>query len=105
MKYVNNPLYPENYYKIKILILAQQGNVKGIREVIKNNYVSDVHKAKVFAILEERDSMYYYIDKLDVNNSFWEVFSTNGSKEFDPYRKEERYKAFLKRNYYPIITN
>ena len=100
MKYVNDSLMPGKKYRKKILILAQQGNVKGIREILNNRYVNDFVKAKVFAILEERDSMYYYIDKMDSHND-WKLY-TNGCSEFDPYRNEERYNAFLKRNYYPI---
>ena len=110
MKCVNDPLLQMNYYYyMKILILAQKGDVKGVREILNNTYVNDYHKAKVFAILKERDSMYYYIDKMDLNNSKmdsiksnWLIRNTNASKEFDPYRKEERYKEFLKKNYYPI---
>ena len=87
---------------MKIFVLAQQGDIKGVREILNNTYLDDYNKAKVFAILKERDSMYYYIDKMDSNIWNGEIRETNGSKEFDPYRKEKRYKAFLKKNYYPI---
>ncbi len=102
MRCVNESLMLYNYNNMKIFVLAQQGDIKGVRESLNNTYVNDYQKAKVFAILKERDSMYYYIDKMDSNNSNWLIHNTNGSKEFDPYRKEERYKEFLKKNYYPI---
>ena len=51
-------------------------------------------KTLVFAILRELDSLYYYLNK--VNDNFF-AFYPKGSIEIDPYRKEEGYKAFLKK--------
>ena len=58
-----------------------------------------VKKTIVFAILKEKDSMYYYMDKEKEASNILEI---NGAIEVDPYRKEERYKTFLKKNYLPL---
>jgi len=65
-----------------------------------NNGTIIITKAFVYAILEERDSMYIYLEK--VSNVYTSAGFVNSRREFDPYRKEERYKAFLKKNYLPI---
>ena len=49
--------------------------------------------------LKEKDSMYRYLEKLRPIEKFHVI---NGGKEFDPYRKEERFKALLKKHYLPI---
>ena len=41
--------------------------------------------------------MYHYLNKEDIDYTF-----VNSRFEFDPYRKEERYKAFLKKHYLPL---
>jgi len=43
--------------------------------------------------------MYYYLNK---RNHIIGIRGPNSQREFDPYRKEERYKAFLRKNYLPI---
>ncbi len=87
-------------YAMKALTLAQQGKRKEVREILdKKDILSDLSKSLVFAILENRDSMYYYINKeedIDNRNAF------NSRREVDPYRKEARYIAYLKKNYLPI---
>ena len=58
-------------------------------------------KAVVYAILKEKDSMYHYLNSFDVYQTFF-LPHLNSLRAFDPYRKEERYKAFLRKNYFPI---
>ena len=43
--------------------------------------------------------MYYYLDK-EKNIILINLF--NSRKEVDPYRKEEKYKEYLKNNYLPV---
>jgi hypothetical protein len=70
-----------------------------VNSILNKDVLKDYEKAIVFAILKERDSMYYYINKeKDIDN----ILKINGFIEIDPYRKEERYKAFLRKNYLPI---
>ena len=102
MKCVNDSLLQMNYYYMKILILAQKGDLKGVREILNNRYVYDFEKARVFAILKESDSLYYYLDKMDSSEDNWLIRKINGCNEIDPYRKEERYKEILKKSYFPI---
>jgi len=101
MKCVNDSLMLHNDNNMKILILAQQGDIKHLRKILNGTYLDNYEKAKVFAILKKRDSMYYYMDKMWYNSKS-DILQMNGSREFDPYRKEERYKAFLKENYFPL---
>jgi len=58
------------------------------------------NKALVHAILKERDSMYYYFDKLKYlpSANFIEI---SCETEFDPYRKDERFKTLLGEFYIP----
>ena len=53
----------------------------------------------MFAILKERDSMYYYINK---EKDIYNIREFNSYFEVDPYRKEERFKALLKKHYLPL---
>ncbi|MBT8287417.1 MAG: hypothetical protein KJO00_05335 [Bacteroidia bacterium] len=87
-----------NYIDIA-LTNAQQNDIKGVRSILDKDVLAPSQKALVFAVLNERDSMYYYIDK---EKDIYNVFKFNGAVEVDPYRKEERYKAFLKKNYLPL---
>jgi TolB-like protein/Tfp pilus assembly protein PilF len=78
---------------------AKQNEVSKVNSILNKDVLKDYEKAIVFAILKERDSMYYYINKeKDIDN----ILKINGFIEIDPYRKEERYKAFLRKNYLPI---
>jgi len=43
--------------------------------------------------------MYHYLEKMDGDDI---IKGPNSRFEFDPYRKEERYKALLRKNYLPI---
>ena len=83
----------------RVLVYAQQNEIKKVRSILDKADLNAYQKAIVFAILKERDSMYYYMDK---ENKIENIFMINGSIELDAYRKEERYKAFLKKNYLPI---
>ena len=95
-KILNNELFAEANFE-KLLTLAQLGKVEEVENSFKDQEVSNTHRAFIFAILKERDSMYLYLENEDV-----EFRVVNSRREFDPYRKEERYKDFLKRNYLPI---
>jgi TolB-like protein len=80
---------------------AQQNKLKEVNALLKKDFLNHFQKAIVFAILKERDSMYFYINK---EKNIYNILEFNGSIEVDPYRKEERYKAFLKKNYLPLLT-
>ncbi len=81
-----------------IIVQAQFGNDNIVYELLKSNR-SSTNSAFAFAILIKRDSMYYYLNQTDVNPVL-----VNSRREFDPYRNEDRYKAFLKRSNYPIFN-
>lgn len=88
-------------YGIKAKILAKMGDIKRINDIFKNHQMRYREKALVFAILNETDSMYHYLNKM---TSIFRVKALNGNNEFDPYRKEPRYKAFLKKHYLPRVN-
>lgn len=87
-----------NLRHLKTLVHSQLGNKKEVYEIFKNQSANSNDKAFGFAILKERDSMYFYLNKDDINSEL-----INSRFEFDPYRKEERYKAFMKKNNLPLI--
>ncbi len=78
---------------------AQLNNVKGVYTIFNNSELKAFQKAIMFAIIKERDSMYYYINKED---DIYNLCFLNGLIEVDPYRKDERYKEYLQNNYLPI---
>ncbi|MBT8287418.1 MAG: tetratricopeptide repeat protein [Bacteroidia bacterium] len=78
---------------------AQQNDIKKVNSMFDNVTFFPTEKAIVFAILKERDSMYYYLEK---EKRIEYILNINGSIELDPYRKEERYKTILKENYIPL---
>jgi len=99
-----------NDYLVQVLTYAQVGDRKKVDSINKKYpYGTGVlllwraNRAILHAVLKDRDSMYYYLDniKFDYNYALY----ANARREFDPYRNEERYKAFLHRNYLPIIAS
>ncbi|MEN8186576.1 MAG: hypothetical protein ABFR05_05555, partial [Bacteroidota bacterium] len=83
----------------KLYTLAQLGKIKQVNRLLKEQQFNISNKAYVFAILREKDSMYYYLNKDDIESKV-----INCRFEFDPYRKEEKYKEFLRRNFLPITN-
>ena len=97
---LNGTLKNELYFD-KMTVLAKLGKKNEVYKLLKgHNDMANSRKAFVFTILKERDSMYHYLDRIKRVHidSKW----VNGRSEFDPYRKEERYKEFLRKNYLPI---
>ena len=88
----------DNNVLIKLLIYSQMGNKNKVYELIKNEKPIANAKAFAFANLKEKDSMYFYMDKVGAD-----ALIINSRREFDPYRKEPRYIEFLKKNHIPII--
>ena len=91
--------YPFDNYDDQVTLFAQQNKVKETYEILNKGVLANFEKARVFAILKERDSMYYYINK---EQDIYKIRYFNSYFEVDPYRKDERYKAFLKKNYLPL---
>ncbi len=81
---------------------AQLNEIKKVRSILDKDVLKNYQMAIVFAILKERDSMYYYLDR---EKDIYNVFKFNGSVEAGPYLQEARYQAFLKKNYLPIKGN
>jgi len=88
-----------NQYSSKGLTYAQSGDLDNLKQIMDR--LGSVDKALVFAVLKQRDSMYYYLNREDVD--FRAARLPNSRPELDPYRKEPRYIEFLKKNYLPII--
>jgi TolB-like protein/AraC-like DNA-binding protein/Tfp pilus assembly protein PilF len=89
-----------NYFYYKAFTYAQLGDRKTIDSLFNmdDGWTSST-KASIYAILKERDSMYYYMGKMHNADG---IRGPNSRREFDPYRKEERFKALLKKNYLPL---
>jgi len=80
-------------------LYAQQDSIFKTYEILNKGVLSNVEKARVFAILKERDSMYYYIN---IEKDIYNIRHFNSFFEVDPYRKDKRFKALLKKHYLPL---
>ena len=99
LEVLEDPLMENYFLQYRSLILAQIGDVDGVAKLLnKKDVISDSDKAFVFAVLKNRDSMYFYMDKAEMAQSI----RINSRREVDPYRKEQRYIQFLEKNYMPI---
>ena len=91
--YKSDPAYAQaNLY-------AQQDSIIKTYEILNKGVLTNLEKARVFAILKERDSMYYYINK---EQDIYNIRHFNSFFEVDPYRKDKRFKALLKKHYLPL---
>jgi len=95
-----------NDYLLQTLTYAQLGNREKVDSINKihphgthNQFIWRTNRAIIHAVLKDRDSMYYYLENSQFDDH---VLIANGRNEFDPYRHEERFKAFLRMNYLPV---
>jgi TolB-like protein/AraC-like DNA-binding protein len=95
----------------KLITQAQLGGRKSVDSMLSFSFSrTNSYKIFIHAILKERDSMYHYLEKASyrcgpnyrIMPRGGGISGPNNRREFDPYRKEERYKAFLKKNYLPL---
>lgn len=87
------------YYLNKGAIHAYLGDTKVVRNVLDNYAKEHYIRSMFFAIQKNKDSMYYYLNKISKPSS---ALSINQYPEFDEFRKEPRFKEFLKKHYLPI---
>ena len=87
-----------NQFTRKAFTYAQLGDQENLRTVLGK--LGSDNKALIFAILKQRDSMYYYLNKDDITDVDAQL--PNSRPEMDPYRKEPQYIEFLKKHYFPI---
>ena len=95
-----------HYFYYKILNYSQLGDSLKVDQFLSDYYFLYGKMDWIYhdmaiahAILREEDSMYHYLEKLRPIDEFLKV---NGRRDFDPYRKDERFKALLKKHYLPI---
>ena len=95
-----------NDYNIQSLTYAQLGDRKKVDSINKKQpwgtgRGSDWHarRAILHEVLKDSDSMYFYLENIKFD---YYVRFINGRSQFDPYRNEERYKAFLRKWYFPV---
>ncbi len=96
VKYVinkSNSLYNPLY---KSMVYAKQGEIDSIYKIMKTYPYTSLERARIFAVMQERDSMYHY---LNGKANLREIMQFNGYMDFDPYREEPRFKSFLKKHY------
>ncbi|RIA09765.1 TolB-like protein [Flavobacteriaceae bacterium MAR_2010_72] len=97
LEILKDSVFNDNYY-YRLLVYSQIDNKNKVYEIMKANKINNTQKAYAFANLKNRDSLYFYLSKDDIAAS-----NVNSRREFDPYRKEPRYIAFMKKNHLPII--
>jgi len=98
-------LFINNYF-LQVLTHAQLGNREKVDSINKKHPLGDrnqlrwrLNRAILHAVLKDKDSMYYYLEEARFDGN---VLYINTRREFDPYRHEDRYKAFLRMNYLPV---
>jgi TolB-like protein/Tfp pilus assembly protein PilF len=91
-----------------LLTYAQLGDKKRVDSLLYNTDYdysrfgyTRYGNAFIYAVLKEKESMYHYLEELFIDD-LNAIRGPNGRREFDPYRKEERYKALLRKHYLPI---
>lgn len=87
------------YYLNKGAIHAYLGDTEIVRDILDNHAPRYYQKSMYFAIQKNRDSMYYYLNKISKPSS---AMNINQYPEFDMYRNEPRFKEYLKKHYLPI---
>jgi len=92
----SNKLKNKNF-ELEALIFAKLADTVQTYRILNNHVFGYGQKARVFAILKQKDSMYYYLNKLGP----LDCLTINDKEEFDPYRNEPEFKAFLRENYFP----
>ena len=95
-----------SYFYPNSVNLAYLGRREEVFSLIQNEGISNDEfrwqiKANVNAILKEQDSMFYYLNKFTPEHSS-AVQYINKCPDFDPYRKDERFKLFLNKHYLPL---
>jgi len=97
-----------NQYWHRTLIYAQLGSRQKVDSMNRKSpwgtgRDGDWHarRAIIHAVLKDRDSMYFYLENIKGNYKWVRI--VNSRSEFDPYRKEERFNAFLRENYLPVL--
>jgi len=99
-----------NDYLVQVLTYAKLGDRKKVDSINKKYpYGTGVllmwraNRAILHAVLKDRDSMYFYLQNMQFD--YYYALYANGRREFDPYRNEDRYKAFLRMNYLPVAAS
>ena len=94
---LSDSLIADNVH-MQLLTYAQLGNKDKVHDILKNKLTTINDKAFAFAILQERDSLYHYLNNEKINAAWM-----NSRREFDLYRKEPQYIAFMKKNHLPLL--
>jgi len=89
----------KQYYLNKGAVYGYLGDTQEVRNVLDNYVKRNYVKSMFFAIQKNRDSMYFYMNKI---TNPYSASSVNQYPEFDPYRSEPKFKAFLRNNYLPV---
>lgn len=99
LKYILNISDPESE-PIYMFIYTQLGEEEIMEKHLKEHGwgINSEDMAIYYAIKGIRDSMYYSLSK--VKKKYAGLI--NSRFEFDPYRKEEQYRNFLRNNYIPV---
>lgn len=99
-KYFNKNNENDFYYYAELF--AYKNDKNSVNEILEKHQMSNASKAKIFAILNEKDSMYLYLNKI---TNIDRVINLNGMDEiFGRYTNEPEYKSYLEKNYLPITT-
>lgn len=100
LEITNDSLFDNNYLsEYKAWVFAYSGDRENFDKIIEENTIRSSIMAECYAVLMEKDSMYHYLDKF---NGIIAMKRINSMGAFNPYRKDERFKALLKKSYLPL---
>ena len=112
LEILNDSAFKNQYWE-RTLTYAKAGNRKKVDSMNKKypwdagdvNIYRRIKSAILYALLKDRDSMYFYLENHQYNTNIYFPTKVNEyGKEFDPYRNEDRFKAFLKKWYLPVSS-
>ena len=86
---------------IKYISYYKLGNKKEANRILNEDMV-DGWKITAFSLVEERDSMYHYLEQINRMDSAQATFAALWWTLWK-YKEEPRFKAFLEKHYLPII--
>ncbi len=109
LKYVKDSVkYKSNYLVYKAMLHAKEGDRNSTLQVLdslnilsKVEYVPNISYAAIYASLEEKDSMYKFLNSA-LNNREQELHDINFYSVFNTFKEEPRFQEIVRKMWIPI---
>ena len=111
LNYVRDSVkYSSNYFLYKAMLHAKEGDRNSTMQVLdsldllsKVEYVPNIWYAAIYASLEEKDSMYKFLNSA-VTNREVELHQVNFYSVFSTFKEEPRFKEIVRKMWIPIYN-